>query len=36
MDAPIGLEEVTKRHGIGCAFAEDGVSMQIAPGEGSR
>jgi hypothetical protein len=36
MDAPIRLEEVTERHGNDFAFAADGVSMQIAPGGGSR
>jgi len=36
MDAPIRLEEITKRHGDDFAFAVNGISMQIAPGGGSR
>jgi len=36
MDARIRLEEVTRRHGNDVAFAIDGVSLQIAPGDRSR
>jgi len=35
MDALIRLEEVTERHGNDCAFAVDGVSIQITPGGGA-
>ena len=33
-DALIGLDDVTKRYGGDATPAVDGVSMQIAPGEG--
>jgi len=36
MDALIRLEEVTERHGNDRVLVVDGVSMQIAPGGGSR